>query len=999
VGGSTAFVGRDRELSRLRSEVGGDTRLLLVVGDAGVGKTRLVTEAMGRVAGVVSVWGGCLPLRETLPLLPVMDALGELSRIDGGKLLDDALAVTPRYVRVEVERLLPQLEAGGSESSGRSERGQRDRLFAAIAELLSAVARRRDVALVVEDVHWADATTLDCLTFLTRPRRDAAVTVVVTCRSDETLLEPQVAEWLTRVRGRDGATEVRLGPLSHDEVAEQIAVLAGSPASALVVDDLYARAEGNPFFTEQLVSAMVSSADGLRLGAVLPARLSELLLARTAACTGSARTLLSALVVAGRPMSEELLEAVSGLDVDAVRGGMRELMTGRLLADGVTGGVVRPRHALLAEAVAAELLPSERAAFHERMARALQAMGDDTLAAEAVEHWAAAGRIAEELSARVQAAEAAERVFGHAEAARHWQRAIDLYGQVPEPELRAGMDLPQLYLRCLDALWAGGEDERFGPLAADAYRRFAQSSDPLIAALVYQRFARSRWNSSLADAREPLEQALRLFEQLPPSADHAKAWFAYGETLFHAEGHGDARRAALTRALDVAEAAGATGVAAVVQDRLAHDMLLRGQVAEGLAILRRAIELAEASGDGEAIVDLAMAESDTLLKIGRFDEAAEAGLRGLQVAREYGRHTSGVAYVAACNAGEALLAQGRTAAAAELIDPLTDEPPARNNYPVHGLRVEIDLLRGNAEAAMSRLGQLKSVLGRPSSDTACEIAQLAADVAFWTGRPADGLAEVREVLSTYEGADWAVQWGWQLVVGMRACAELAEQGRARRDDSMMRNAMAAAGELAAWVERTGGAPFADHPYVATIPAARASWDAERSRLSEASDPAAWQAAADAWVALGCPHRAGYAEWRHAEARLLAGEPPAAVADTIRSAAAAAAGHVPLATAIRALADRARIPLDTSPMPAEPHSDAAPYGLTERELLVLRLVAAGRSNGEIGAELFISRKTASVHVSNILRKLGVSNRAQAAALADRAGLVSTSSTQLATRNPG
>ena len=97
VGGSAAFVGRDRELSRLRTVVGGDARLLLVMGDAGVGKTRLVTEGMRRAAadGVVSIWGGCLPMRETLPLLPVMDALGELSRVDGGELLDAALAVTP----------------------------------------------------------------------------------------------------------------------------------------------------------------------------------------------------------------------------------------------------------------------------------------------------------------------------------------------------------------------------------------------------------------------------------------------------------------------------------------------------------------------------------------------------------------------------------------------------------------------------------------------------------------------------------------------------------------------------------------------------------------------------------------------------------------------------------------------------------------------------------------------------------------------------------------
>jgi hypothetical protein len=223
--------------------------------------------------GVVSVWGGCLPMRETLPLLPVMDALGELSRVDGGELLDAALAVTPRYVRMEVERLLPQLEADAPQSTGRGESGQRDRLFAAIAELLGAVDRRRDTALVVEDVHWADATTLDCLMFLTRPRRDSGLTVVVTCRSDETSLEPQVAEWLTHVRGRGGAAEVRLGPLSRDEVAEQVAELAGATVSAPVVDELYARAEGNPFFTEQLVAAMAGSPGGAPgPGGALPAR-------------------------------------------------------------------------------------------------------------------------------------------------------------------------------------------------------------------------------------------------------------------------------------------------------------------------------------------------------------------------------------------------------------------------------------------------------------------------------------------------------------------------------------------------------------------------------------------------------------------------------------------------------------------------------------------------------------------------------------------------------
>jgi len=986
VGESAVFVGRDRELSRLRAEAGGNARLLLVIGDAGVGKTRLVTEGMRRVAadGVAAVWGGCLPMRETLPLLPVADALGELSGVDGGELLDAALAVTPRYVRVEVERLLPQLGSGAAATTA-TERGQRDRLFAAIAELLHAAAQRRRLVLVVEDVHWADTATLDFLTFLTRARRDSALMVVVTCRGDEAPLEPHVTEWLAHVRGIGGVAEVRLGPLSRDETAEQIAELAGSPAQAPVVDKLYARTEGNPFFTEQLVAA--ASPEGvLGFGSGLPARLVELLVTRTARCGGEARTVLSALAVAGRPLGEDLLGAVSGLDVDGVRVGLRELTAARLLADGSVRGARRPRHALLAEAVAAELLPSEQAAFHERVAGALQAVGDDTSVAEVAGHWAAAGRVAEELPARVRAAEAAERVFGYAEAARHWQRAVELFALVPNPEQLAGLDLPHLYLRGLDALLAASDVARDSAFAEEAYRRFADHPDPSVAASVHLRVAWFRYDRSPADARPLLEQALRLFEQVPPSVDHAKAWNSYAQFLLHVEGREDARRAALTRGLEVAETAGAIAVAAGIHINLAHDACLRGQVAEGFAIAERARALAEASGDGEAVLEVAGDESDLLLKTGRFDEAAAAGLRGVQAAHESGRYPD----FPAANAAEAMLALGRTAEAAQLIDPLTDEPVEPDRYSVHALRAEIDLLRGDVEAAAGRLRQVRSVLGRISSvDDAGDTARRTAEVAEWAGRPEQGLAEVREALARYQATDWTVQCGWLLVVGMRACADMAEQGRARRDESATRAAVAAADDLVGWVDRTGGTPFTDHPYLATIPAARASWDAERGRLAGVGASEAWLAAADAWAELGCPHRAAYAAWRHAQARLLAGEPPAAVADAVRSAATAAAGHVPLLAVIRTLADRARLPLDAASASVEPHQEAAPYGLTERELLVLRLLAAGRTNPQIGAELFISPKTASVHVTNILRKLGVSTRVQAAALAERAGLLGPS----------
>ena len=266
--GSADFVGREHELSSLRGALGGDTRLLLVTGDAGVGKTRFVAEGMRSAAagGMVSVLGGCLPLAGKLPLLPVADALGELSRLDHGRLLEAALDTVLPYVRMEVARLLPQLGIGELGLGSRGEGWQQERLFSAVAELLGAVTGRSGLGVVIEDVHWADSATLDCLTYLARPGRRDPLTMVVTFRSDEVPLDAPVADWLAHVRGGAGVEEIGLGPLSRAQVAEQIAGLVGGRAPGELVDDLYARAEGNPFFTEQLAAAALAEPAGDGLG-------------------------------------------------------------------------------------------------------------------------------------------------------------------------------------------------------------------------------------------------------------------------------------------------------------------------------------------------------------------------------------------------------------------------------------------------------------------------------------------------------------------------------------------------------------------------------------------------------------------------------------------------------------------------------------------------------------------------------------------------------------
>ena len=994
--GPVGFVGREADLSRLLRALGETARMVLVVGDAGVGKTRFVAEGMDRAvaAGMVMARGECLRLADTLPLLPVVDALRELALLEGGRLLAGALQAAPEYVRYEIGRLLPEMGSPGETvSDGRDGEWRRDRLFAAVAELLATVARRPGpgVALVVEDVHWADSATLDCLTFLSRAGRREALTLVVTCRGDEAPVPAYVAGWLATVRATARMEEIRLDPLSWEEAAQQVAALTGGPVSARVAAELYMRAEGNPFFTEQLVVAALADeageGGGLRVPAGLPARLAELLAARAARCAGDARAVLAALAVAGRPLTEDQVGAVSGLSTGAVQEGLRELAAARLLAEDITDGAHRPRHALLTEAVAAGLLPGERAALHERTARALS--GDPGLAAEAAAHWQAADRPAEELPARLAAAEVAERVFGYAQAAAHWQRAIELCQALPDARGAAGIDLADVYIRAINTLHLSGDSERAALVVEEAYRRFAGHEDPARAAVVLHLAAFCRAPEAAVGRLALMDEALRLFEQAPPSVEQADALLDYASVfLLNVEGRLEVSIATLNRALEIAEAAGATALIPRILSVAAFGALVRGQVGDGFAALDRGWALARATHDGVALLWLALNDSNARLKLARFQRAAEVALRGLATARQFGLGASSGAGNLAANAAEALLALGRTVQAAVLIDPLTSGSPDPDTWLVHRVRAEVDLLRGDVRAAVTRwqlISASSAIAGR--TDFAYEAASWAAEAALWDRRPGDAIEEIRRALALFTVPDLTILSGRLLMVGMRAAADLAEGARARRDPPAAAAAMAAADGLVTWAAEMGGAPFTDHPFVAAIPAERATWDAERTRLAGPSDPRAWSAAVEAWQDLGCPHRVGYAGWRQAQALLEAGQPAAAAAGVLRAAAAAADGHAPLLARIGTLGERARIPLqppEASTPPSPAHARA--YGLTGRELTVLRLLAAGRTNAQIGAELYISGKTVGVHVSNILRKLEVSGRVQAAAVAERAGLL-------------
>jgi hypothetical protein len=233
--------------------------------------------------------------------------------------------------------------------------------------------------------------------------------------------------------------------------------------------------------------------------------------------------------------------------------------------------------------------------------------------------------------------------------------------------------------------------------------------------------------------------------------------------------------AAFEHALEVAEAAGAASEVSRILSNLAYQSFLGGEVEDGFRLLARAWTGPEVSRDPWAVGWLAQTESDALLTGGRLETATRVALGGVDTLTHLGFGSSLHAVHLLAMAVEGLFGRGRTAEAAELIDPLTSGPMDRDKRLLHDCRAEIDLLRGEVDAAAQRLHRIELAA---SVEYARELGRLVAEVAVWAGRPEEALEEVQRLLGRLEHTQWLIFSGSLLTVGMRACADLAESGRA-----------------------------------------------------------------------------------------------------------------------------------------------------------------------------------------------------------------------------
>jgi DNA-binding CsgD family transcriptional regulator/tetratricopeptide (TPR) repeat protein len=985
------LAGRVPERGRLAEVLSGSAEGLpaavLVQGEAGVGKTRLVREVTEqyRTSGHEVLWGTCVRFgAASVPFASVLQALDGWARQ-----VDPAVRSKVLEGSDSLSSLLPSLGVGFSEVPS-------SHLLPVVNRVLQRIASAQPTVLVVDDLQWADASSLDVLAYLIAGFRGQNLALVLTIREEDRPQGHPLNAWLADMRRLPGVSELVLARLDADESTQQIAGLLGRPPAEEFVADVVARSGGNAYFTELLVRDLPQNA--ARLPGELPTALREALSARWHSLPEPARQVTRLLAVGGRPTSFDTLGAVTAGVVPAA-----ELPA--LVREAVEAGVLQQvadqtlwfRHPLLAEVLLATMTSQELVPAHAAYAEALEASAANrpdlagALSADLAVHHLGAGHFDRAFAHSIRAADYAHELHASSVETGHLTRACQVWERAGREVRGSTQDRIDLLLRTSRAGEQAGvlETTRFLDEALSLVDRQHQ---PLLASTMLVEWS---WSMAWGNSRPPDDQSPQVMEAVEltkPFPDSPERVFALARlvdaTLWDL--HALQLPAEIwDQVQEAVEAARRSGSAAAMARALcsrAQYLISDYRPLEALREAEASYRLASEAGHTDIMQDAAFTQVNALLVLGRTAEIADLGRTASKELLALGSTQWGG--VLAVRAAEPLFELGRWA---ECDDLMRKALAAR-----HGGLAGADV-RLSAARLAARQGQ--TAIAQQHFDRGLELAPI--DHVGLLGRETElqllvGRGEMqralelfRKLLAEYlaEGdpfTDWLLMWG------ARAAADLAEQARDSRDQDAEKDAIHQLDQLLAMAEATPparpGLSAQDDPIWTAY---RAMTVAETGRCRDsAGQSASWERAASSCSAIEYRWHESMCRWRWAQALLSEGATRSEVAEPLRQAHSIAMqmSAAPLVTETESLALAARINLAE---PSGRRESSAQHSvlatLTTREREVLSHLVAGRTNAEIARDLFISDKTVSVHVTNVLRKTGTANRIEAANLALRLGL--------------
>jgi len=949
-------VGRADELAVIGGILGdsaaGEAQTVVIAGDPGVGKTALVARACADREGSSTVLSGtCLPLASmSIPFLPIRSALRAVA---------------------EAGEDFPEVTAKEGE------------FVLGFDAWLDRRCAERPVVLVIDDLQWADRSTLDAIMYVIAGPSSRRLAVVATLRSGEIGLGHPLQRWLADIRRLPRTTELALGPLDRAGTAAQLELLFGGSPHQSLVDDVYRHARGNPYFTRLMVAGL--SAESRAAPDAFPGDLRSAVLQSWFRSSSVTRRLATVLAVGGRPTNADELAEVVGEDPGRVLVRLQAAVDSGTLVAVVDDGAFWFHHPLNAEALEAELIEADRRDLHSRFADTIErrspqhaatdAAGAAAVAVAIADHRAAARQTRQAYETALMAADLIGDADGRAEQLRLLRRAVALRGELPDAEESIDTLLRRLRTVAADAGATADELDAVESLLA----RVDREAQPLVAAelLVRRMHLRDITGQGFIDVDE-MREAVRLAEADTTSAEYALAL----AELAHAEvwaGHPDAPAHAIAA---IAVARGTDDPRALSHALAAGSMTagIDDDAATAQALAHEAVEAARAAGDWWAYVHAMMWEADAFRTWGSAAYSLLIRDRRVEMV-ERGGPRAYAAWMSAVEAQNWLIIGDWRECDACLRIVLGSDPGPLGDVMARLVAARGATLRGRQAEAESHLLRVEELMVDGSAYLGLEFDAVHAEVRFGA-HDHDGAFRAAMSGARNSGAP-PTRCEWLMPLAARALADRVQSSHdnGRADADALEELDALVAQFPRVIRDIG-------PTTGVRGRLLAAFDAQYAaeQLRARGDPRqadAWMRAVDACAEAALPWEEAYSTWRGAEALLGPGHDRRTGAAMLRHGLALARQLEarPVEEELLDLARRARIPID-EPSAAASVAPAARHGLTDREQEVLDLIVVGRTYAEIARTLMISEKTVSTHVSHLLAKTGTSSRVELAGLVHR-----------------